>query len=86
MLLAQVVDTKMKVDHLEAKLAHASKSQREASIAKGRPPRSESEPLATKEVWGSSTTINEVHLQGYNFDFDVCELIMWDLLREHHGV
>lgn len=76
LLWVSVVEAEMKTDHLETELAHALKSQRGASTTEKRPPRGRSEPLVTKEVWGTSRVADEVCLQIYNFSFGVCELII----------
>lgn len=66
----------MKANHLEAKLARASKSHQDTGATKKKPPKGRHEPSTTGEVQRSSRKMDEACLQGYNFSFRVCELIM----------
>lgn len=72
----------MKDNHLEIELTHTSEGQQSTSIIWGKLSKSMHESLAIKEVQGTFRVADEARLQGYNFGFMVCELIMQDRFPE----
>lgn len=78
MNVARVVEEETRADLMEVQLASTLEGQHKVSTIERRPGRYKSKPLATRKVPGSFGAADEVHLQGYNFGFNVSKFIIWE--------
>lgn len=74
---AHVVEVEVKANDLEVELAHTSRGRRSSGTIKERPPKSVHNPLTIREAHGLSRVVDKALVQGYDFSFRVCELIIW---------
>lgn len=85
-LWAWMVKVEMKANHLEAELVCTLKSHQGMGVVEIKPSKSKHDLPITRGIQGSSRAANEAFLQGYNFVFRMCELIIWGCFPEIGGV